>query len=285
MTLGGLGVLDSPNSSGWPAMVCQGCAPMDQLSKSRTNTHPSLCLIMCLPALCLLAFQLDHTGQTQDLPKILQLPPPPLQNNHGSFFILSSKENQKNTIWRKGSSHHVPTCTMSPGFDWTIQGKPKTCQRFTSQLPPPSKTTTGPLSSCLLKRNQKNTIWRKGSSHYVSTCTMSPVFSTRPSKTSPRLAKDSHLNFQPPPSKTTTGPLSSCLLKKGTRKTPFGGRVVLIMCLPALCLLAFQLDHTGQTQDLPKIHLSTSTPLQNNHGSFVILSSKKKPEKRHLEEG
>ena len=126
---------------------------------------------------------------------------PPLQNNHGSFFILSSKENQKNTIWRKGSSHHVPTCTMSPGFDWTIQGKPKTCQRFTSQLPPPSKTTTGPLSSCLLKRNQKNTIWRKGSSHYVSTCTMSPVFSTRPNKTSPRLAKDSHLNFQPPPPK------------------------------------------------------------------------------------
>ena len=42
MTLGGLGVLDSPNSSGWPAMVCQGWAPMDQLSKSRTNTHPQL---------------------------------------------------------------------------------------------------------------------------------------------------------------------------------------------------------------------------------------------------
>ena len=134
------------------------------------NFHPPpsfggrVVLNMCLPALCLLAFQLDHTGQTQDLPKI-----------------------------------HLSTST------------------------PPSKTTTGPLSSCLLKR---------------------------------------------------------------TRKTPFGGRVVLIMCLPALCLLAFQLDHTGQTQDLPKIHLSTSTPpLQNNHGSFVILSSKKKPEKHHLEEG
>ena len=35
--LGGLGVLDSPNSSGWPPMVCQGWAPMYQLSKSRTN--------------------------------------------------------------------------------------------------------------------------------------------------------------------------------------------------------------------------------------------------------
>ena len=80
-----------------------------------------------------------------------------------------------------------------------------------------SNSTTGPLSSCLLKRNQKNTIWRKGSSHYVPTCTMSPVFSTRPNKTSPRLAKDSPFNFHPPPSKTTTGPLSSCLLKR-TRK-------------------------------------------------------------------
>ena len=48
MTLGGLGVLDIPNSSGWPPMVCQGWAPMDQLSKSRTNTHPQQC--HCLPA-------------------------------------------------------------------------------------------------------------------------------------------------------------------------------------------------------------------------------------------
>ena len=139
MTLGGLGVLDSPNSSGWPAMVCQGCAPMDQLSKSRTNTHPSLCLIMCLPALCLLAFQLDHTGQTQDLPKILQLPPPPPPKQPRSFFILSSKENQKNTIWRKGSSHHVPTCTMSPGFDWTIQGKPRLAKDSPLNFHPPPK--------------------------------------------------------------------------------------------------------------------------------------------------
>ena len=67
--------------------------------------------------------------------------------------------------------------------------------------PPPSKTTTGPLSSCLLKRNQKNTIWRKGSSHYLTTCAMSPTFSTRPCRTNPRLAKDSPFNFHPPPPK------------------------------------------------------------------------------------
>ena len=119
-----------------------------------------------------------------------------------------------------------------------MQDKPKTCQRFTFQLPhPPSKTTTGPLSSCLLKRNQKNTIWRKGSSHYLTTCTMSPTFSTRPCRTNPRLAKDSPFNFHPPPSKTTTGPLSSCLLKKETRKHHSSS--VCTTLLPVLRLLPF----------------------------------------------
>ena len=90
---------------------------------------------------------------------------PPLQNNHGSFVILSSKKrNQENTIWRKGSSHYLPTCTMSPVFSTRPN---KTSPRLAKDSPfnfhpPPSKTTTGPLSSCLLKRNQKNTIWRKG---------------------------------------------------------------------------------------------------------------------------
>ena len=195
------------------------------LLKKETRKTPfggRVVLTIWLPALCLLPFQLDHAGQTQDLPKIhLSTSTPPLQNNHGSVVILSSQ-----------------------------------------------------------KRNQKNTIWRKGSSHYLTTCTMSPAFSTRPCRTNPRLAKDSPLNFHPPPSKTTTGPLSSCLLKKETRKTPFGGRVVLTIWLPPLCLLPFQLDHTGQTQDLPKLHLSTSTPpLQNNHGSVVILSSQKRNQK------
>ena len=37
MTLGGLGVPDSPNTSGWPPLVCQGLAPMDQLSRKKNN--------------------------------------------------------------------------------------------------------------------------------------------------------------------------------------------------------------------------------------------------------
>ena len=155
---------------------------------------------MCLPALCLLSFQLDQTRQAQDLPKIhLSTSTPPLQNNHGSFVILSSKENQK---------------TPFGGRVVLIMCLPALCL-LAFQLDHAGQTQDLPKI-------------------HLSTST-------------------------PPPSKTTTGPLSSCLLKR-TRKTPFGGRVVLIMCLPALCLLSFQLDQTRQAQDLPKIHLSTSTP-------------------------
>ena len=39
MTLRGLGFPDSPNTTGWPPLVFQGLAPMDQLSKSRTKTN------------------------------------------------------------------------------------------------------------------------------------------------------------------------------------------------------------------------------------------------------
>ena len=39
MTLRGLGVPDSPNTTGWPPLVFQGLAPMDQLSKSRTKNN------------------------------------------------------------------------------------------------------------------------------------------------------------------------------------------------------------------------------------------------------
>ena len=39
MTLRGLGFPDSPNTTGWPPLVVQGLAPMDQLSKSRTKTN------------------------------------------------------------------------------------------------------------------------------------------------------------------------------------------------------------------------------------------------------
>ena len=40
MTLGsGLGFPGSPNTTGWPPLVLQGLAPMDQLSKSRTKNN------------------------------------------------------------------------------------------------------------------------------------------------------------------------------------------------------------------------------------------------------
>jgi len=40
MTLHGLGVQDSPNTTGWPPRVFQGFpAPMDQGSKSRTKNN------------------------------------------------------------------------------------------------------------------------------------------------------------------------------------------------------------------------------------------------------
>ena len=39
MTLRGLGFPDSPNTTGWPPLVFQGLARMDQLSKSRTKNN------------------------------------------------------------------------------------------------------------------------------------------------------------------------------------------------------------------------------------------------------
>ena len=39
MTLGGAGFRDSPNTTGWPQLAFQGLAPMDQLSKSRTQNN------------------------------------------------------------------------------------------------------------------------------------------------------------------------------------------------------------------------------------------------------
>ena len=39
MTLGGLGVRDSPNTTGWPPLVFQGLAPMDQWPKSWTTNN------------------------------------------------------------------------------------------------------------------------------------------------------------------------------------------------------------------------------------------------------
>ena len=165
--------------------------------------------------------------------------PRPSKTTTGPLSSCLLKRNQKNTIWRKGSFHYLTTCTMSPAFSTRpCRTNPRLAKDSPFNFhPPPSKTTTGPLSSCLLNRNRKNIIWRKGSSHYLTTCTMSPTFSTRPCRTNPRLAKDSHLNFHPPPSKTTTGPLSSCLLKNETRKHHFSS--VCTTLLPVLRLLPF----------------------------------------------
>ena len=108
-------------------------------------------------------FQLDHTGQTQDLPKI-----------------------------------HLSTST-----------------------PPPSKKPRVLCHLVFSKRTpEKNTIWRKGCSHYSATCTMPPTFSTRPCRTNPRLAKDSHLTFHPP-LQSNHGSFVILSSQKRNQKTPF----------------------------------------------------------------
>ena len=202
---------------------------MDQLSKSRKNTHPQQC--HCLPAprffrgfkIKIPKISLDHAGQTQDLPKIhLSTSTPPSKTTTGPLSSCLLKRNQKNTIWRKGSSHYLTTCTMSPAFSTRpCRTNPRLAKDSPFNFhPPPSKTTTGPLSSCLLKRNRKDTIWRKGSSHYLTTCTMSPTFSTRPCRTNPRLAKDSHLNFHPP-LQNNHGSFVILSSQKRNQKTPF----------------------------------------------------------------
>ena len=125
---------------------------------------------------------------------------PRFKKKRGSFVILCFTNKARKPFGKASLLYYLHY--VSYLFNWTMQEMIKTCQTFTSQLPtPPSKTTTGPLSSCLLKRNQENTIWRKGSSHYLTTCTMSRTFSTRPCRTNPRLAKDSPFNFHPPPPK------------------------------------------------------------------------------------
>ena len=161
---------------------------------------------------------------------------------------MSGLRTHGSTIWRKDSSDYLTTCTMSLTFSTrTCRTNPRLAKD------PPSKTTTGLLSSCLLKRNQKNTIWRKGSSHYLTTCTMSPSFSTRPCRTNPRLAKDSPLNFPPPPPEQPRV-LCHLVFWKKPEKTPFGARVIFTQFLflsALLCYLyyvsyLFQLEHAGK---------------------------------------
>ena len=207
----------------------------------------------------------------------LNFQPPPFKTTAGPLSSCLLKRNQENTIWRKGSSHYLTTCTMSRTFSTRpCRTNPRLAKDSPFNFhPPPSKTTTGPLSSCLLKRSQKNTIWRKGSSHYVPTCTMSPgllsfqLDQTRQAQDLPKI----HLSTSTPPSKTTTGPLSSCLLKRNQKNTIWrkGSSHYVPTCTMSPGLLSFQLDQTRQAQDLPKIHLSTSTPPQTTttYGSFV----------------
>ena len=209
MTFGGLGVLDSPNSSGWPPMVCQGWGPMDQLSKARTNN------------------------------------------------FLQAK---------------YPTPQMP------LPARPWFFQRVQNQDP----NNTDPLSPCLLQTRQQNHLEEASLLYYLHY--VSYLFNWTMQEWL-RPAKHSHLNFHPP-SKTTMGPLSSCLLKE-TRKTPFRGSVIFTQFLYLSALLCylyyvsylFQLEHAGQTQDLPKIHLSTSHPPPKQPRVLCHLVFWKKPEK------
>ena len=163
--------------------------PLGTGSDTHTHTHKTTTRILChfvfykqskhttlsllirlhplLPALCPLPFQPDRAGNTSDFLEIhiSTSTPPPLQNNHGSFVILSSKKKAK----RPFGGRVVPSvscfvCTIyylhyvPYPFNQTMQEILQTSQKFTSTStpPPPSKTTTGPLSSCLLKTRQKH---------------------------------------------------------------------------------------------------------------------------------
>ena len=266
---------------------------------------------MCLPALCLLSFQLDRTRQAQDLPKIhLSTSTPPLQNNHGSFVILSSKENQKTPFGgRVVLIMCLPAlCLLAFQLDHTgqTQDLPKI---HLSTSTPPLQNNHGSFVILSSKENQKTPFGGRVVLIMCLPALCLLAFQLDHTGQTQDLPKIHLFQLPPPPLQNNHGSFV-ILSSKENQKTPFGGRVVLIMCLPALCLLAFQLDHTGQTQlakdsplnfhpPLAKDYLhyvSTSTcqrftsqlpppPLQNNHGSFVILSSKKKPEKHHLEEG
>ena len=233
---------------------------------------------MSLPALRLLPFQLDHAGNTSDLPEIhISTSTPPSKTTTGPLSSCLLKTRPKHHL-KKGSSLSISwfVCTMSlPAlcrlpFQLDRAGN-------TSDLPeipiststPPSKTTTGPLSSCLLKTRPKHHL-KKGSSLSISwfVCTMSlPALCLLPFQLD-RAGNTSDLPEIPiststPPSKTTTGPLSSCLLKTRPKHHLKKGSSLSIswfvctMSLPALYLLPFQLDHAGNTSDFPEIHICT----------------------------
>ena len=68
ITLHGLGFPDSPNTTGWPPLVFQGLAPMDQLSKSRTKTN--LQIKYRTPEMPLAARHWFSQGQNQDPNKL-----------------------------------------------------------------------------------------------------------------------------------------------------------------------------------------------------------------------
>ena len=153
-------------------------------------------------------------------------PPPPKQPRVLCHLVF--KKQSKNTIWRKGSSHSVScfVCIIyyldyvPYPFNQTMQEILQTSQKFTSQLPPPPPKQPRVLCHLVFKKQGKNTIWRKGSSHSVScfVCiiyyldyvpypfnqTMQEILQTSQKFTS---------QLPPPPSKTTTGPFSSCLQK------------------------------------------------------------------------
>ena len=158
-----------------------------------------------------LPFQLDHAGNTSNFPEIhiSTSTPPPLQNNHGSFVILSSKKN-KNTIWRKGSSlcflfclHHLlpPLCPIpfQPDHAGNTSNFPEIHINF---HPPPLQNNHGSFVILSSKNKAKTPFGGRvvptpflDLSHHFTTCTMFPTFSTGPCMKNLSLAKDSHQYF------------------------------------------------------------------------------------------
>ena len=163
MTLGGLGVPDNPHTTGWrrlvfPNLACHwGRSRMPQMALAQCHWLAATGVSeLCVPGLAhpkshkwrWLNVTTDPTNATGWLPLVfptgwLSLAfHPTLQNNHGSFVILSSKHKAKTPSGGRiiftpfldlaAPFHYLQS--VSYLFHWAMQEKPKSCQRFTSAL-------------------------------------------------------------------------------------------------------------------------------------------------------
>ena len=167
MTLGGLGVLDSPNSSGWPPMVCQGWAPMDQLSKSRTNTHPQQCHCLPAPGYRTVSFQLV-TGLTPFCSQshLFWLFQSWFKNY--AFFLRRPLRNMTRTFHAKEFTQTSCAKFPSIGRWWTRMMRVHTC--LAEYVTPYFKKITRILCHLVFYKQGKKTFWESVTTWLPALC-------------------------------------------------------------------------------------------------------------------